>query len=458
MGANPDFLTCPLCNSLASVKTGECKSCGFVLPVEHGAHTHFRFPEVQNAYVPSGKWSLQALLLALVIALPGGAAGGALLIFAHYLFLKLMWFISSAARIIPYAAWAALLIVYMLTLVGHFILSYSLAALIQRLLRWTTHTARLRNPGIEQAVGISSGIAGCVVYTILGLSLPLFRVELTGSQPWVFGILALVGFGVILWGLSRRAIYTSNEPFCEDCQVFMTERLFDRLPTRNEEKLIKCFQSHDFSILQPANPKNELAHYCEVASWHCPKCFRVGYLDMETHLEHFHSRPNQMDRDMEIRLVYSALLNADDLLVLAPGRGEPLPAGTPQARMEDWEARLKELEGQESTWRTIAWIAGIGVGFVLLVLVPLLLNQVMKDTSLSFLIGLIVAPIVGLTIIYVLVRWPFFMADCLARRVGGLCKEKKMDINEVYRTLGAEKDQSLVRQSFRTVLREIISP
>ena len=316
MGANPDFLTCPVCNTSVSVKIGQCSQCHFALPVEGGRPTHFRFPEVPNAYIPSGKWTLPAVLLALACALPGGAAGGALLIFAHYFFLTTVWAIRSGTSSIPGIG----LLFVVVILAGHLLLTFIPIVLVMLLLRWTTHTAKLRNPQIERAVGIAAGVTICLVYTLLGFGLPMFREGLEGSQPLIFSGFALLGFAVILYGFSQRAtIYSANEPFCEDCQVFMKQRNYDRFPTRNEDGLLKSLQGHDFSGLLQAQKPGDLGSYCSAHLYYCPRCRRSGYLNLETHLHHYHlGEKNSTSDHPESRLVYSARLNADEIQVLQP--------------------------------------------------------------------------------------------------------------------------------------------
>lgn len=309
MAADKTLYSCPVCNAVVTSEDGVCRQCGFQLPSLHGTYTHFRYPEVPNAYQPSGKAPFMAVFLTIILMIFTGGAIGVGLIFLQYYFLKFFWGIGSV-NLGPFRVLLFLIIIAFIFFI------YSLAA---GLLAWGVQQIsihhKIRNASVESLLRNFGGVVLCLGYALMGFSLPLFTRGLAGSDRTIFAGLALFGWGVLFWQL-KKANSISEKPFCEICDAFMQQAVIGKYSTKDEGRLLSRLESGNFEPLDQGFKVTEKHNHCKLSLDYCDSCQAAGYVNLITTLAKYsvkgNSRGGKPSPRMESRRIYSGFVVPKD--------------------------------------------------------------------------------------------------------------------------------------------------
>lgn len=269
---------CPKCKTGIVSGALYCPGCGYerITGKEGVGPFSFAFPSVENAYKPSGKGNQRANLIMLLVGSSAGIVGGAVLPFLHRAINH--WFAADVPREVSVFD---LLVAFL----GLWVLNIALAALLGHAIRFAvdkgTIIGKNRDEEMSKRIGLVSGIAGCVVYTLVHFS--IYRAEAFDSAIDLVRLaLYYLAITIIPARFSGKVI--GANPFCEECGKFMRKIKIGKVPIRSESALMGILESGHFESvagLSDATSKRD-RNYSQVSFWHCESCRKNGFINVET--------------------------------------------------------------------------------------------------------------------------------------------------------------------------------
>ena len=210
-------------------------------------------PEVSRAYTPSGKCPLFALLLMVPFCLLGSIVAGSL---GSIMGLFLTWSFWTGIDI-PFVPLGRLV---WWALIGPFFMGVISGLIIEVGIK----KGRCRNPNVNLVCGLLSGIFSCLVMVTLFMLIDGvdFKTYL-GSWGFIRGHYKSVSPGVVEWVVlslqvliaaisAGFAIRVNEQPFCEKCNCWFTEKTVLTTDANEDEKVYSSIRSNTLSILCPS--------------------------------------------------------------------------------------------------------------------------------------------------------------------------------------------------------------
>ncbi|MBN1121592.1 MAG: hypothetical protein JXJ17_10970 [Anaerolineae bacterium] len=264
---------CPKCELPREEGKEFCPECGYEFATgKEGAGPHeFAFPAVEDAYEPSGKTTVRAVLLMLLFGFLAGLVGGPL----AYLVIAIAatigaWIASSGICI---AGLAALVIAIGAWLIAPAVLGGVISLLVGK----AAEIGKSRNPTDRTVIALISGLVGfgsflAVYYFALG----------PDSYDSFFDLLKLGWVLIAAVVVAAAGGAAEVKPFCEECEEWMKRHVLARRPIRQEKDLLDVLNAGDFEKLKtfPADPVAK--SHCSIDVWHCGCENAQNYVNMHT--------------------------------------------------------------------------------------------------------------------------------------------------------------------------------
>lgn len=292
----------------------------------------FSYPMVKNAYQPSGKITVRAVLFMVAAGAVGGVLVGGLVILADQV-------ISAIGRFaVSMGEWPGLIIMA-LGFVAYVVVGILLGSLLGRLMSRGGRLGKNRNAAFATMLAFLAGMMALVLFYILR-SQELGEAAFDTVVDWLkFGLYSigiLTASGVV----ARERVL--NDKFCEECSRYMEKAPEITIDINQEASVMDALATRRFATLPPLDTGPHEDSRCSVSLDYCSGCRAVGFLSMTTHLV-----ARRVDDDgnekvlRQIQQGFSREVDGEEIAALqAVGTGpetpptkaglEPIPNGPPE--------------------------------------------------------------------------------------------------------------------------------
>lgn len=255
---------------------------------------NFNFPEVENAYKPSGRITFLSILLMLLL-------GGAISLIGGYLLGAVLPKLDNLSR---EGGVLGLIIEILLKLVLSLGLGYGIAFGVYQ----GGKMGKNRNAWIGIVIGGICGLAAFIITLSVGGANPEYGGSTIGPLMGVAMFCAIV-VGPAIWTGGGAA----TDPFCELHNRFMKETEISKLPIYSERNAMNFLSSREFEKIVELSPTDDLDNYSTIQMYYCDECMK-GYISMRTKLT---IREQESDGSSysksESRLVFSSSLDSSEV-------------------------------------------------------------------------------------------------------------------------------------------------
>ena len=259
----------------------------------------FRFPEVDNAYVPSGSIGLLAVPSML-------AMGGVAALLGGYLLGAILPSLDNLSRKPGLLGILLTILEIILKLAAFGFLGAGVGLAVHVGGRF----GRNRNQWAALVLGLVCGVIVFIVVVSVGWDNPEYE------KPTVAPLMAIAMFVALVLGPAATA-YTGvgEDPFCEDHRRFLERREIHKLPYSAEGAAMDLLLSRDFAAIAKLPGTQDMMNYAAIELWFCDVC-EAGYLSMTTTLSILKEDDYEAHVSEEERQVFSSSLNASEVKMI----------------------------------------------------------------------------------------------------------------------------------------------
>lgn len=297
---------CPKCQTVANIarvlkdsSKDYCPNCGYDFNtgrMDFRGPINFLFPKVSNAYEPSGRCNVSACKLMLIHGFLAAIIGGVLLYFIKkillFLWTNLIIFMANNKTISAFVSEQLLL--ELLITFGGLIIIFGLADYfgtgLAGIIGDAAKEKKCRNVNVARFIGFFTGIVGClafyITYNLFGRILSENFESITSLidimlliEPIVLMISSVY---IIVITAHRSGQIIEKSPFCETCDKYLSNFIWEKIPIRFESILMERLNSCEFNKLIEMPILDDIKDYCRIGIWFCESCWNKGFINVET--------------------------------------------------------------------------------------------------------------------------------------------------------------------------------
>lgn len=294
---------------------------------------------VPDAYVPSGRTTVLAVVLMAAVAAVSGPIAGAVVMLADQL-------ISAIGEIAAASGEFPFLVVFVLALVAYAFGGAFVGSVQGKLIGKAGKVGRNRNPNLATLFGVVA--AGAALAAFHGMRRGELGAEAFDSAiDWIK--FALYGVGAVLGAAVASREPAERDPFCEACGTFLDVQTMATVPATLESQVIRYLQDGPPAriLSLPTEPDPE-RDQTQVTLHFCPVCRNTGVLSAQTNI--YRSEKGEDGTESvraDSRQVFSELISREVIGTLIDGRHDVAPVASARFKTgPDASSEMADAGGQ----------------------------------------------------------------------------------------------------------------